>query len=308
MRVFLTGATGFVGSHVLKELLAGGHQVIGLTRSDAGERWLREAGASVYRGTLEDAASLARGAEQADAVIHTAFDHDFTRYLDNCAKDARVIDALAEVLAGSKRPLIITSATGIGAKGAGQPAVEDVVDWAHALPRIASERAGAEAAEEGVSVAVMRLPQVHDTERQGLISPLIEISRAKGRAAYIGDGNNRWPAVHIDDAARLYRLALEHHEAGARYHAVAEEGVSLRQISETIAAGLGVPVVALRREEAVAHFGWMAPFVSMDMLASSTWTRARLDWTPTGPDLISDLKAMDYRKLAIASAPVQQHA
>lgn len=308
MRVFLTGATGFVGSHVLKELLAAGHQVIGLTRSDAGERWLREAGASVHRGTLEDAVSLARGAEQADAVIHTAFDHDFSRYLDNCAKDARVIGALAEVLAGSNRPLIITSATGIGAKGAGQPAVEDVVDWAHPLPRIASERAGAEAAEKGVSVAVVRLPQVHDTEKQGLISPLIELSRTNGQAAYVGDGSNRWSAVHIDDAARLYRLALDHHEAGARYHAVAEEGVDTRRIAETIGAGLGVPVVALTPDQAVQHFGWMAPFMARDMRASSAWTRNRLSWTPAGPDLISDLKAMDYRKLATAPAPVRQQA
>ncbi len=308
MRVFLTGATGFVGSHVLKELLAAGHQVIGLTRSDAGERWLAEAGASPYRGTLEDAGSLARGAEQADAVIHTAFDHDFSRYLDNCAKDTRVIGAMAEVLKGSTRPLIITSATGIGARGAGQSAVEDVVDWGHALPRIASERAGAEAADKGVSVAVVRLPQVHDTERQGLISPLIDVSRAKGVSAYVADGSNRWPAVHIDDAARLYRLALDHHQAGARYHAVAEEGISLRRISETIGAGLGVPVVALTAGEAAAHFGWLAPFMTMDMLASSAWTRSRLNWTPTGPDLITDLKAMNYRSPREASEPVGQSA
>lgn len=301
MRVFLTGATGFVGSHVLKELLAAGHQVTGLTRSDAGERWLAQAGASVHRGTLEDAGSLARGAEQADAVIHTAFDHTFSRYLENCAKDARVISAIAEVLKGSDRPLIITSATGIGAPGAGLPAVEEVVDWAHALPRIASERAGREAADKGVSVAVVRLPQVHDTEKQGLISPLIDIGRAKGVSAYVGDGSNLWSAVHIDDAARLYRLALEHHQAGARYHAVAEEGVSMRRIAETIGEGLGVPVAALQADEAVGHFGWLAPFMAMDMRASSAATRSRLDWTPTGPDLLTDLKAMDYRKLRTAS-------
>ncbi|MCG6203564.1 SDR family oxidoreductase [Rhodopseudomonas sp. HC1] len=301
MRVFLTGATGFIGSRVLKELLAAGHQVLGLTRSDAGERWLAQTGAQAYRGSLEDAASLARGAAKADAVIHTAFDHDFSRYAENCAKDARVIGAMAEELAGSNRPFIITSATGMGSRGAGELAVEDVVDWEHALPRIASERAGFEAAQKGVSVAVMRLPQVHDTEKQGLISPLIELSRAKGVSAYVGDGSNRWSAVHIDDAARLYRLALDHHEAGARYHAVAEEGVSMRRIAETIGAGLGVPVVALTPDQAADHFGWMAPFMALDMQASSAWTRSRLNWSPVGPDLIADLQAMDYRKLDVAS-------
>jgi len=173
--------------------------------------------------------------------------------------------------------------------------VEQAVDWSHALPPIAGERAGVEAANKGVSVTVVRLPQVHNTEKQGLISPLIEVSRAKGLSAYVRDGTNRWPAVHVNDAARLYRLALERHEAGARYHAVAEEGVSLRQIAEIVGAGLGVPIVSLTTEEAAEHFGWLAMFVGMDMLASSTWTQASLNWTPTGPDLITDLKVMDYR-------------
>jgi nucleoside-diphosphate-sugar epimerase len=294
MRVFLTGATGFIGSRVLQELLGAGHQVLGLTRSDTGERWLEEAGATAHRGTLEDIDSLARGAAQADAVIHTAFDHDFSRFAENCEKDRRVISAMAGALVGSDRPLIITSSTGIGNTSPGQPAVEQVVDWSHALPRIAGERAGAEATDKGVSVTVVRLPQVHNTEKQGLVSPFIEVSRAKGLSAYVRDGTNRWPAVHVNDAARLYRLALERHEAGARYHAVAEEGVSLRQIAEIVGAGLGVPVVSLTTEEAAEHFGWLAVFVGMDMLASSTWTQASLNWTPTGPDLISDLKAMDY--------------
>ena len=294
MRVFLTGASGFIGSRVLQELLGAGHRVLGLTRSDAGERWLEEAGATAHRGTLEDVDSLARGAAQADAVIHLAFDHDFSRFAENCEKDRRVIDAMADVLAGSDRPLIITSSTGIGNTSPGQPAVEQAVDWSHALPRIAGERAGVEAANNGVSVAVVRLPQVHDTERQGLISLFIEVSRAKGLSAYVGDGINRWPAVHVTDAARLYRLALEHHEAGARYHAVAEEGVRLRHIVEIVGAGLGVPVVSLTPEEAADHFGWLAMFMGMDMPASSTWTQASLNWTPDGPDLITDLKAMSY--------------
>jgi nucleoside-diphosphate-sugar epimerase len=295
MRVFLTGATGFIGSRVLQELLGAGHQVLGLARSDTGERWLETAGATAHRGTLEDIDSLARGAAQADAVIHTAFDHDFSRFADNCEKDRRAIGAMADAFVGSDRPLIITSSTGIGFTGPGRPAVEQAVDWNHALPRIAGERAGAEAANRGVSVAVVRLPQVHNTEKQGLISPFIEISRAKGLSAYVRDGANRWPAVHVDDAARLYRLALEHHAAGARYHAVAEEGVDLRRIAEVVGAGLGVPVVSLTSEEAAEHFGWLAMFMGMDMLASSAWTQASLDWTPTGPDLITDLKAMDYR-------------
>ncbi len=294
MRVFLTGATGFIGSRVLQELLGAGHQVLGLTRSAAGERWLQEAGAAAHRGTLEDPASLARGAAQADAVIHTAFDHDFSRFAENCEKDRRAIAAMAAMLAGSDRPLVITSSTGIGNTSPGQPAMEHAVDWSHPLPRIAGEQAGVEAANNGVSVAVVRLPQVHDTKKQGLISPFIEVSRAKGLAAYVHDGANRWPAVHVDDAARLYRLAVERHEAGARYHAVAEEGVSVRRIAEIVGAGLGVPVASLTTEEAAGHFGWLASFMGRDMPASSTWTQARLSWTPTGPDLIADLKAMDY--------------
>jgi len=294
MQVFLTGATGFIGSRVLRELIDAGHQVLGLTRSDTGARRLEEAGARAHRGTLEDIESLARGAAQADAVIHTAFDHDFSRFAENCEKDRRVIGAMAEALVGSDRPLIITSSTGIGNTTPGQPAVEQAVDWGHALPRIAGERAGVEAASKGVSVAVVRLPQVHDTEKQGLISPFIEVSRAKGLSAYVRDGTNRWPAVHVSDAARLYRLALEHHEAGFRYHAVAEEGVRLRQIAEAVGAGLGVPVASLTTEEAAEHFGWLAMFVGMDMPASSAWTQATLDWKPTGPDLITDLMAMEH--------------
>lgn len=283
MRVFLTGATGFIGSRVLHELIGAGHQVLGLARTDAGERRLQEAGATAHRGTLEDADSLARGAAQADAVIHTAFDHDFSRFAENCEKDARVIAAMAEALVGSVRPLVITSSTGIGNTIPGQPALEQSIDWTHPLPRIAGERAGVEAANKGVSVVVVRLPQVHDIERQGLVSTFIEVSRAKGLSAYVDDGENRWPAVHVDDAARLYRLAVERREAGARYHAVAEEGVSLRRIAETVGAGLGVPVASLTAEQAAEHFGWLAMFVARDMQASSTWTRASLNWTPTGP-------------------------
>ncbi len=300
MRVFLTGATGFIGSRIVPELLDAGHRVLGLTRSEAGARWLEAAGAEVHRGTLEDPDSLARGAAQADAVIHTAFDHDFSRFVENCEKDRRVIGAMAEVLAGSDRPLLITSGTGLGGTGPGRPAVEQAVDWHHPNPRVASEQAGVAAADKGVSVAVVRLPQVHDTEKQGLITPFIEVSRARGLAAYVGDGANRWPAAHVTDVARLYRLALEQHEPGARYHAVAEEGVSARAIAEVVGAGLGVPVRSLSPAEAADHFGWLAMFTSLDMPASSSWTRARLGWEPTGPDLLADLRAMDYGAVAAA--------
>jgi nucleoside-diphosphate-sugar epimerase len=298
MRVFLTGATGFIGSRIVPELLGAGHAVLGLTRSDAGARWLREAGAEVHRGTLEEPDGLARGAEQADAVIHTAFDHDFSRFVENCEKDRRVIGAMADALAGSNRPLIITSGTGMGSTDPGQSAMEQAVNWHHPNPRVASEQAGVDAADKGVSVGVVRLPQVHDTRKQGLISPLVELSRAKGLSAYVGDGANRWPAAHVSDVARLYRLALEQHEAGARYHAVAEEGVAARAIAEVVGAGLGVPVVSLSSEEAAEHFGWLAMFVGLDMPASSAWTRQRLGWEPTGADLLTDLKAMDYAAAA----------
>ncbi len=296
MRVFLTGATGFIGSRIVPELIAAGHQVLGLTRSDDGARWLEEAGAEAHRGTLEDPGTLASGAAKADAVIHTAFDHDFSRFVANCEKDGRVIAAMGEALVGSDRPLIITSGTGLGSTGPGRLAVEDVVDWDHPIPRVASERAGAEQADKGVSVAVVRLPQVHDTVKQGLITPLVEVTRARGVSAYVGEGANRWPAAHVTDVARLYRLALERHRAGARYNAVAEEGVPVRRIAEVIGAGLGVPVASLSLAEAADHFGWLAPFASLDLSASSARTRERLGWDPTGPGLVADLEAMDYSK------------
>ncbi len=300
MRVFLTGATGFIGSRIVPELIGAGHRVLGLTRSDAGVRQLERAGAEAYRGTLDDPEGLARGAAQADAVIHTAFDHDFSRFVANCEKDGRVIEAIGNALAGSDRPLIITSGTGMGSVGPGRPAVEDAVDWNNPNPRIASERAGAEAAARGVSVAVVRLPQVHDTVKQGLITPLVAVAREKRVSAYVGDGTNRWPATHVTDVARLYRLALERHVAGARYHPVAEEGVPVRAIAEVIGAGLGVPVVSLSPEAAADYFGWLGLFAGFDLPASSAWTRERLNWQPTGPDLITDLKGMDYRQAAAA--------
>jgi nucleoside-diphosphate-sugar epimerase len=294
MRVFVTGATGFIGSALVPELINAGHQVLGLTRSDAGAQSLIAAGAEVHRGTLEEPESLSRGAAEADGVIHCAFDHDFSNFVANCEKDRRVIEALGAALAGSNRPLIITSGTGMGSAAHGQPATEDVFNTDHPNPRIASELAGAAVLASGVNLSVVRLPQVHDTVKQGLITPLIAVTREKGLSAYVGDGSNRWPAAHVSDVARLYRLALEKREAGARYNAVDEEGVSARDLAEVIGRGLKVPVVSLSPEEAPAHFGWLAMFVGMDFPASSAWTRKVLGWHPTGPGLITDLENMQY--------------
>jgi nucleoside-diphosphate-sugar epimerase len=294
MRIFVTGATGFIGSAIVPELINAGHQVIGMTRSDAGAQALIDAGAEVHRGTLEDVESLRSGAAKADGVIHTAFDHDFSRFVENCEKDKRAIAALGSALAGSDRPLIITSGTGIGSGEHGEPATEDVFNAHHPNPRIASELAGNELLHAGINVSVVRLPQVHNPFKQGLITPLIGIIREKGVAAYVGDGRNRWPAGHLSDVAHLYRLALEAGERGARYHAVGEEGISSREIAEALGRGLNLPVVSIAPEEAAAHFGWMAMFVGLDMPASSAWTQARLDWHPTGPTLIADLDEARY--------------
>ena len=298
MRVFLTGATGFIGSRIVPELLAAGHQVIGMTRSDAGERTLEAAGAEAHRATLEDLDSIRAGAAKADAVIHTAFDHDFNNFVENCQKDKRVIEALGSVLKGSDRPLIITSGTGIGGNRSGELAREDVFNANHPNPRTISELTGNALLDEGVKVSVVRLPQVHDPVKQGLITPYIEMSRAKGKVGYVGEGTNRWSAAHVLDVAKLYQLVLDKGEAGARYHAVAEEGVSARDIAKVVAAGLGLPLVSLPPEEAAGHFGWFAMFAGVDMPASSAWTRERLGWNPTGPVLIDDLKAMDYTAVA----------
>jgi len=303
MRVFLTGATGFVGSAIIPELINAGHQVLGLTRSDAGARFLIASGAEVHRGNLEDPESLRSGAAQSDGVIHCAFDHsafgsDFSKFAEVCEKDRRAIEALGDVLRGSDRPLVITSGTGMGNAVPGQPATEDHFDPNHPHPRIVSELAGASMAEQGVNVSVMRLPQVHDTVKQGLITYAVQVARDKRVSAYIDEGLNRWPAAHVLDVAHLYRLALEKHqakhEAGSRYNAVAEEGISMREIAEVIGRGLNVPVVSLSQDEAQAHFGWLAMFAGSDMPASSAQTRQRLGWHPTGPGLIADLEQMRW--------------
>ena len=299
MRVFLTGATGFIGSRIVPELIAAGHRVLGLARSDDGAAALLRAGAEVHRGSLKHPDSLAQGAARADAVIHTAFDHDFTRFLANCEKDRRAIEAMGDVLSGSGKPFLITSGVGMGSAALGQLAIEQRFDRDNANPRKLSELTGEEVAAKGVSVAVVRLPQVHDTRKQGLITPMIEIARARGFAAYVGEGNGRWSAAHVTDVAHLYRLALEQHEPGARYHAVAEEGIPAREIAEVVGAGLGLPVRSLSPEEVAAYYGPLAHFAAYDVPASSEWTRRKLGWAPTGPGLIQDLKRMDYGAAAV---------
>jgi len=294
MRIFLTGATGFIGSALVPELINAGHEVIGMARSDAGAQALIAAGAQVHRGTLEDPESLRDGAMKAEGVIHTAFDHDFSRFVENCEKDKRAIAALGSALAGSDRPLVITSGTGVGSGAHGEPASEDVFNASHPNPRIASELAGNALLEKGVNVSVVRLPQVHDVFRQGLITPLIAIAREKGVCAYVGEGRNRWPAGHLSDVVRLYRLAVEKRERGARYHAVGEEGVSSREIAEALGRGLNLPVVSIPPQEAAAHFGWLAMFTGLDMPASSALTQSRLGWRPTGRTLIADLDEARY--------------
>jgi nucleoside-diphosphate-sugar epimerase len=292
MRVFVTGATGFVGTAVTAELIGAGHQVLGLTRSSAGADALAALGAQAHPGSLEDLASLEAGAAQADGVIHLAFNHDFSTYQANCEDDRRVVAVLAAALAGSDRPLLVTSGTGMSTAGPGQTASEEDPPASSALlPRAASEEAAQAAAADGVNAGVVRLPQVHDTQKHGLITYAIELARAKGVSAYVGEGANRWTAAHVTDTARLYRLALERGERGARYHAIAEEAIAMRAIAEAVGRRVGVPACSITPEEAHAHFGWMAMFATHDVPASSALTREKLGWTPTGPGLIADIVA-----------------
>ena len=293
MRVFVTGATGNIGSRVVKELIGAGHQVIGLCRSDEKAPALAAAGAEVYRGSIADPDSLKEGAARSDGVIHLAFNHNFSTFVQNCEDDRRVIDALGSVLAGSDRPLVVTSGTGLANTVPGQPAREDnPIVGTDAHPRAASEEAAASVAADGVNVSVMRLPQVHDPVTQGLITPAIGMYRQKGVCVYIGDGANRWPAAYVVDVARLYRLAIEKAEPNAKYHAVAEEGVPIRDIAEAIGRRLKLPVKSIAPEEAQAHFGWLAMFARLDVPASSEQTRKKLGWEPTGPGLIADLERL----------------
>ena len=295
MRIFVTGATGFIGTALIPELQQAGHQVLGLTRSVAGAEALRKAGAEVLHGNLEDLDSLRKGAADSDGVIHLAFSHDFSQFEKNAADERAAIAALGEVLVGSDRPFIVTSGTGIATNVDGQPSTEEspASSW---NPRGGLEAAVKQVSERGVKSSIVRLSQIHDTRKQGLVPYMLGVTRQKGVSAYVGDGGNRWPAAHVSDTARLYRLAFEKAEAGAIYHAVDEEGITAKAIAEAHGRGLNVPVVSIEPEEIEAHFGWLAMFAALDMPSSSAITRQKLNWHPTGPGLIADLDNMDYTR------------
>ncbi len=293
MRVFVTGATGFVGSAVVEELLGAGHQVVGLARNESNAKALTEAGAGVHRGDLEDLASLRSGADGSDAAIHCGFIHDFSRYAEVCAIDGKAIEAIGDALAGSDRPFLVTSGTAALTRGRAATE-EDQRVAVSGYPRVSEEGAVAAAA-RGVRASVIRLsPSVYGDGDFGFIAMLIKLAREKGASAYIGDGLNRWTAVHRLDAARLYRLALEKGAVGARYHGVDEEGVTLREIAEVIGRRLNLPVVSRSPEEAAEHFGWFAGFVGLDCPATSVLTRERLGWRPTRLGLLADLESSEH--------------
>jgi nucleoside-diphosphate-sugar epimerase len=291
MRVFVTGASGFIGSAVVSELIDAGHQVLGLARSASSADAVEAAGARVHRGDLEDLESLRAGAESADGVIHLAFNHDFTDYAGAAETDRRAIDTLGAVLAGSDRPFVVTS--GLAGFAFGRTMTED--DAADPDSPRASEHAALAFASRGVRVAVLRLPpSVHGEGDHGFVPRLIDIAREKGVSAYPGDGSNRWPAVHRFDAARLFRLALESAPAGARLHAIGDEGLPVRDIAGTIGRHLSLPVTAIAPETAADHFGWLGVFFSLDVPASSALTRERLGWRPTQTGLLDDLEEGHY--------------
>ena len=296
MRVFVTGATGFIGSHLVPELLGAGHQVIGLSRSPEGAERLVGAGAQALVGDVNDLDRLRAGVAMSDGVIHAAFNHDFTQVRQHSEADRTVIEALGEALAGSARPLIVTSGTGLAARRAGADRVveTDAPAPLETAPRAATEQAAEAVFARGVRVMVMRLPQVHDPRHQGRIGHHIRLAREKGYVAYVGDGGNRLPAAHVSDAVRLFRLALAHGRAGARYHAVAEAGVPMRAIAAVIGAGLGLSVRSIPPEAAADYFGVLAGLAALDLAASGALTQQELGWSPSGPDLLSDLGRMEW--------------
>jgi nucleoside-diphosphate-sugar epimerase len=288
MRIFITGATGFIGSAVVRELINARHSAIGLARSDAGAKSLVAAGAEVLRGDLGDLESLRSGAAISDGVIHTAFIHDFSKFKENCEIDKRAIEVLGSALEGSDRPLIVTSGLALLASGRAATEEDAPVPTSTSYPR-ASEVTAMSLLARGVRASVVRLPQVHDRVKQGLVSYLINIAREKGVSAFVGDGRNRWAAVHVLDASRLYRLALEKGTAGAKYHAVAEQGVPVREIAEAIGRGLKLPTVSVSAERAGEHFGALGLFAGLDLVASSALSQKWLDWRPTQAGLMDDL-------------------
>lgn len=293
LHVFVTGATGWVGAAVVRELRDAGHEVTGLARDPQKAEALAETGARVLHATLDDLDALRAAASAADAVIHTAFSHDFSRFAESARQDQRAIEALGSALEGSDRPLIVTS--GVALVAPGRVATEaDVPSSAPSFPR-RSEATARALAERGVRTATVRLaPSVHGAGDHGFIPILVATARRTGLSAYIGDGLNRWPGVHRQDAARLYRLALEQGTTEPAYHAVADEGVPFRAIAEVIGRRLGLPVQSLDEPRGREHFGWFTEFVRADMPASSARTRARLGWNPTGPNLLSDIDQPGY--------------
>ena len=298
MRVFVTGATGFIGSAIVQELINAGHQVLGLARSDSSANALMAAGAEVHRGALENLESLRSGTAASDGVIHAGFIHDFARFKEVCEVDRLAIEAMAEVLAGSDRPFIITSGTAL--VNPGSLATEDIIPPFHpSFPR-ASEQAADAAVVLGVRASVIRLsPSVHsNADKHGFVPMLVNIARQKGVSAYIGEGLNRWNAVHQLDAAHLYRLALEGATPGARFHGVAEEEVAFKDIAEAIGKHLNIPVVSKSPEEAAEHFGWFAGFAAIDCPASSKKTQKTLNWHPVQPTLLADLESGSYFKIS----------
>lgn len=298
MRVFVTGATGFIGSAIVQELINAGHQVLGLARSDEAASTLTAAGAEVHRGTIEDLDSLKRGAAASDGVIHTAYIHDFSNMPASGVKDKLAVEALGAALIDSGRPLVVTS--GIAVLPPGRLGMEqDVPDLrSPGKHRIPSEEVVAAMALRGVRASVVRLPpSVHGDGDHGFVPALIGTARQKGVSAYIGDGLNRWPAIHRLDAAHVFRLAMEKGAAGSTFHAVGEEGVLTREIAEIIGRRLQLPVVAKSSDEAAEHFGWMGHFFAIDCAASSAWTQEQLDWRPSHPGLIADLDKESYFKI-----------
>lgn len=294
MHIFVTGATGFIGTELVKELIGAGHKVRGLTRSDAGAEQLRQVGAEIHRGDLQDLDSLRSGATGMDVVVNLAFSHDFSKFAQNAQDELKAIEAMGSVMKAGKL-LVVTSGVGLTQGAPGHVRTEsDPPEDVPSIPR-RPEHAARAVAEKGVHVAIVRLPQVHDTRRQGLVPFLMQTAREKGMSVYVGDGSNRWAAAPLKAVAHLYRLAIEKTGAGVTvYNAVQEEGVSMREIAETIGKGLKVPVISIPPEKAAEHFGWLARFAMLDMPASSERTRRMLEWDPTGPGLIEDLRNMKY--------------